>query len=875
MIAPGGRSPYRSWAAGLAVGAAVVASWAAASSALAAIAYDSQFGGPGPGALVQPHGVATDSAGNVYVSDRTTNEVQVFDSSGTPVREWGVAGTGAGEFDTPDSIAVAPSDAAVYVADFDNSRIEKFSTTGTFQDEFGSNGTAEGQFSGPEAVAVDSAGNVYVAELFNNRVQKFDSSGNFIRMWGWGVDDGSAALQVCTSSCESGIGGGGDGQLSTPVGLAIDSSDNVYVLEEDNQRVTEFDSSGAFIRSWGWGVDDGTSALQTCTSSCQAGISGSGNGQFSNPETGIAVDPSGNVYVADQGNERVQEFDASGAGVSFTRAWGSVGSGDAQFHSPEGLAIGSGGHVYVADYGNGRMQEFTDTGTFVRVFGHRAGTGDGELGSPFDAAVGPGGDVYVADTGNDRIQQFDSSGNFIRQWGTNGTLDGEFSLLQGIAVDSSGHVYAVDSGNNRIQEFSSTGVFIRKWGANGGDGTPGTGNGEFTGAIDVAVGPSGHVYVAEGPNNRVQEFTDTGVFVRRWGANGGDGTAGSGNGEFQYAYGIATDAAGHVFVADINNNRIQEFTASGAFIRKWGTAGTGPGQFRPGGVATDSSGNVYVTDEDNDRIQKFTSTGGFIYGFGVSGAGNGEFNLPQGIATDSSTGSIYVADLNNDRVQKLSEDMTPPAGGRVLGTYPVYRLTTPFKVSWSGASDSGSGIASYKAYSRRAPFNGGFGAATVFDASAGPGSGSFPAKPGNTYCFSVRVSDHAGNTSSASAEKCSAVPVDDVSLKGPGWARQSGQVGYYRGTYSGSSTKGATLTRTGVQARRLALIATKCPGCGVVDVKLGGTLLNRVNLAASTTMKRQIIPVGTLPGVVAGTVTITVVTSGKPVLVDGLGVSRN
>jgi len=381
--------------------------------------------------------------------------------------------------------------------------------------------------------------------------------------------------------------------------------------------------------------------------------------------------------------------------------------------------------------------------------------------------------------------------------------------------------------------------------------------------------------VAEGPNNRIQEFTDTGVFVRKWGANGGDGTPGSANGEFQYAYGVATDAAGHVFVADINNNRIQEFTASGTFIRKWGTAGTGPGQFRPGGVATDSSGNVYVTDQDDDRIQKFTSTGGFIYEFGVSGAGNGEFNLPQGIATDSSTGSIYVADLNNDRVQKLSEDMMPPTGGRILGASPAFRLTSPFNVSWGGATDSGTGIASYKAYSRRAPFNAGFGQPTVFDATAAPGSGSFPAKPGNTYCFSVRVSDNAGNTSTPSAEKCSAIPLDDVSLTGSAWARQSGQAGYFRGTYSGSTKQGAKLTRTGVQAKRFALVATRCPGCGVVDVKLGGTLLKRVNLAASTIQKRQIIPLANLAGVATGTVTITVVTSGRPVFIDGLGVSRN
>jgi DNA-binding beta-propeller fold protein YncE len=869
MIALGGDRPDRRRAFGSAVAVTVLATWVLASSALATITYQSQWGGPGPGAFEQPHGVATDAAGNVYVTDRTTDELQVFDSTGDFVTEWGGTGTANGKFNEPDSVAVDSSGTNVYVADFSNSRIQKFNPTGTFQDAFGTNGAAEGELAGPEAVAVDSTGNVYVAELFNNRIQKFDSSGNFVRMWGWGVDDGSSAFQICTSSCQTGINGAGDGQFDGPVGLAIDSSDNVYVVDEFNQRVQEFNSSGAFIRMWGWGVDDGTAALQTCTSSCETGQSGPGDGQFSNPETGIDIDSSGHVYVADQGNERVQEFDASNPTVSFVTKWGTTGDGNGQFHSPEGLAIGSGGHVYVADYSNARMQEFTGAGTFVRIFGHRAGGGAGELFNPFGVAVAPSGDVYVADSGNDRIQQFDSSGNFIRQWGTFGTGQGEFSNLQGIATDSSGHVYAADYGNSRIQEFSATGVFLREW------GTPGTGDTQFGGPIDVAVGPSGNVYVADSFNNRIAEFTSTGTFIRKWGANGGDGTPGSGNGEFQYPYGVATDTTGHVFVADINNNRIQEFTASGAFIRKWGTAGTGPGQFRPGGVATDSSGNVYVTDQDADRIQKFTSTGSFISQFGTSGTGNGEFSLPQGIDTDSSTGSIYVVDLNNNRVEKLSEDMTPPAGGHILGTYPAYRLSTPFNVSWGGATDSGSGITSYKAFSRRAPFNAGFGPLTLFDGTPGPGSGTFPANPGNTYCFSVKVTDAAGNTSAASPQKCSAMPVDDASLAGRGWSRNNGQSGYYRGTYSGSTSQGAMLTRTGVQAKRLALVATRCPGCGVVDVRMGGTLLKKVSLASTTTKRRQIIPVASFAGVVSGTVTITVATSGKPVFIDGLAVSRN
>src|SRR5262249_20840161 len=156
-------------------------------------------------------------------------------------------------------------------------------------------------------------------------VQELSPSGGLIRMWGWGVDDGSNALQTCTSSCQTGLCGSGDGQereregmgigasgngygadkgnkriqefspsgsfmtkrgaygsgagqFISPEAVATDSAGSVYIADVGNLRIQKFDSSGAFLRTWGWGVDDGSNAFQTCTSSCQAGTSGSGVG---------------------------------------------------------------------------------------------------------------------------------------------------------------------------------------------------------------------------------------------------------------------------------------------------------------------------------------------------------------------------------------------------------------------------------------------------------------------------------------------------------------------------------------------------------------------------------------------------------------------
>jgi Tol biopolymer transport system component len=137
-------------------------------------------------------------------------------------------------------------------------------------------------------------------------------------------------------------------------------------------------------------------------------------------------------------------------------------------------------------------------------------------------------------------------------------------------------------------------------------------------------------------------------FIAKWGSYG------SGNGQFYGPFGIAVDSSRYVYVADSNNNRIQKFTSSGGFVTKWGSSGTGNGQFdTPAGIAVDSSGYIYVADEMNHRIQKFTSIGGFVTTWGSSGTGNGQFNAPVGIAVDSS-GYVYVADSGNSRIQKFT-----------------------------------------------------------------------------------------------------------------------------------------------------------------------------------------------------------------------------
>ncbi len=401
----------------------------------------------------------------------------------------------------------------------------------------------------------------------------------------------------------------------------------------------------------------------------------------------LAVDGSGNIYVADTNNHRIQKFSRFGDLIAM---WGAWGSGDGQLRKPWGIAVDKSGYVYVADSDNSRIQKFTSSGSFVMKFGKR-GTANGQMIRPTGITVDQSGNIYIADTDNNRVQKFNSNGIFMKAWGSNGSNDGQTPYPEGIAVDSEGNVYLADAWNGRIQKFNTNGTFLMNWGEQG------YATGDFIGPRGVAVDKNGYVYVSDTRNSRIQKFDSEGNFLAAWGSLGnsegkfnnprgieispyGDicvadwgnnriqildstgvyfakwGIGGSDNGHFLLPKAAALDPYGNIYVADTNNHRVQKISQNGSYIAKWGTKGSGNGQFSyPSGIAVDQYGNVYVSDLGNCRIQKFDANGGFMTKWGTSGAGNGQFMSPFGVAVDQSD-NVYVADWFNNRIQKFDSN---------------------------------------------------------------------------------------------------------------------------------------------------------------------------------------------------------------------------
>ncbi len=227
-----------------------------------------------------------------------------------------------------------------------------------------------------------------------------------------------------------------------------------------------------------------------------------------------------------------------------------------------------------------------DDGKLTKVVG-RCGSEKGAFKAPRGVSVGAQGRVFVADTGNSRIQILDADGNFLWYFGERGSDPGQLKSPQSVAVGADGRVFVADTGNDRVQVFTQEGILLFEF---GGKSTVARETGRFGSPSRVAVDPSDNIYVLDQGNDRIQKFDASAKFVKDFNLLGGD---------------FGVDAFGYFYVLDAKNGKVIEQSPDGNILGKFGSYGSGPGQFKkPAGVAVGSDGTIIVLDTGNNRIQR-------------------------------------------------------------------------------------------------------------------------------------------------------------------------------------------------------------------------------------------------------------------------------
>jgi RHS repeat-associated protein len=659
-------------------------------------------GGQPNASLTAPGGVVQNNS-NLYIADSVGNRVlEIPNAAGT---QWGVS---------------MPTAKLTYVI-------------------AGSGTPAGGVLNHPQGLAFDSAGDLYIADTWDSRIEEIPVSNTTQ----WGISMTAGHMYTIAGNAGGATGTAGDNgpptsaYLHAPGGIALDASGDLYIADGGNNRVQEIYVTGGNA----WGVSPVTAGdIYTVAGSAAgtAGISGDGGASrsayLSNP-TSVSTDSSGDVYISDAGNNRIQEM-AAAAGTQWGvpsmavhgiytiagSATGTAGSSGDTGAATSALLDGpqyvswSGSNLYIADALNNKVREIAGTnhtqwGSVSMTANHiynLAGTGtpgytgdsgigtSGTLNNPLSLALGSGGDLYIADANNNHIRKLAVATGFISTYAGNGytvgsagdggpaTQAGLYSPMQE-AFDSSGDIYIADAGNNRIQEIAAS--THTQYG--------------------IAM-TGGEVYTIAGQANGQYNGTT---------GSQSDGTVAT-NAYLNDPWGIVVDPAGNLYIADTGNNRIREvpltshtqfntamtagdiYTIAGQASGVAGNSGdlglaTSAYLNDPNAIAMDAAGNIYISDSWNNRVQEIAAVSGTQWGQSMT-AGDiytiaGDQNSSGGSSGDggpataarlvgvgglafSPAGDLYIGDGGNNRVQELAKT-THTQWGQTMTANDIYTVT--------------------------------------------------------------------------------------------------------------------------------------------------------------------------------------------------------
>ncbi|MGC9946202.1 MAG: hypothetical protein ABSF64_07510 [Bryobacteraceae bacterium] len=632
-------------------------------------------------------GVAVDGAGNAYFAadvwnvvfrvDAATGELTRFAGNGTAGYSGDNGPATSAELNVVMGVA---ADAAgnVYIADTQNNRIRKVSngviTTiagNGFPGYLGDGGPAtSARLNQPFGVAVDAPGNVYIADSENYVVRKVSNgaistfAGNGTNPALFSGDNGPAVNAV----------------LGLPFNVAADVSGNVYIV------------AGGVVRKVSKGVITTFAGVYGATG--YTGDNGPATSATFDYPASVAVDASGNVYIADMDNNAIRKV-SKGVVTTFAGDGTKGYSGDngppagAELNGPTGVAVDALGNVYIADSGNARIRKVSNGAIATLAGGASVSFGDNgpatgaALYQPRGAAVDASGNVYIVDAFDNAIRKV--SGGVIVTVAGNGTFgysgdngpatSAALNQPSGVAVDASGNIYIADTHNSAIRKIS--GGVISTIAGNGiygysGDNGPAA-NAQLCAPVGVAADAAGNVYIADAGCSVVRKVSNG--IITTFAGNGARGyslpNGPATSAELNLPVAVAVDASGNVYIADAGIDMNAIFEVSNGVIATFAGNGTngyfgdnGPaasaGLFAPSGVAVDSVGNVYIAESGPINVIRKVSNGviATIAGNGTSGySGDGgaatsaELSGPMGMAAGA--GKVYIADSANEVIRVL------------------------------------------------------------------------------------------------------------------------------------------------------------------------------------------------------------------------------
>jgi len=539
----------------------------------------------------------------------------------------------------------------------------------------------------PDGVVVDKSGNLYVADLQNSRVLFYPAgSTTATRVYGQGGSFSTGTQNASGINANS---------LNNPVGLALDSSGNLYVADWNNNRVLFYPSgSTTATRVYGQG------GLFSTNSANNGGVSAA---SLNGPQS-VALDSNSNLYVADTYNNRVLFYPSGsttatqvyGQGGSFTTSTANNGGVSAtSLNNPYGVALDSGGNLYVADYNNNRVlfyppanttatQVYGELGSFAANTANNGGVSANSLDSPIGVALDSGGNLYVADYNNNRVLFYPpASTTATNVYGQGGsfTSDNAHTTANGLSnpaaltLDSNGNLYVADKSSNRVLNYGSfSNVNVCPVGQN----TP----------VPCTRTISLNYYLAATTTFGAIQVVTQGAPNLDFTLAGGSTCTGTVSGvntctvNVQFAPLAPGLRIGAVQLFDNLNNLLATTLVQGigqgpaiAFGPGIQTTVPATGLGTPSDVKVDAAGDVFIVDGNNNRVVEVAASGPQITVF----TGNFALNNPRGVAVDGA-GDVFIADYGNSRVVEV------PAGGGVQSTVGS-GLSLPYAVAVDGAGD--------------------------------------------------------------------------------------------------------------------------------------------------------------------------------------------